>query len=116
MREWRKHYQLHVFGHGYRAVRQVKASKSHGTYTAIEPSTWGIQGWNPRNEHEPGRLPESGSFTWVGIVAVRHAAMEYLARPNVTQVQVLTNQSRKLYIWNRHGEKITGYMPDPERG
>ena len=74
-----------------------------------------MQGWNPENSHEPGRLPGSGSFTWVGIVAVRKAAMEYLNQPHTFQVQVLTNQSRKVYLWNKNAVsgEITGYRPEP---
>src|ERR1700679_3281789 len=84
--EWRTLFRLHVFGRGYRPVRRVKATKTHGIYTQIEPSSWGIMGWNKENAHEPGRLASSGSFTWVGMVEARKAAMEFLARPNVTQV------------------------------
>jgi len=81
-----------------------------------KPHVYGMQGWNPENSHEPGRLPGSGSFTWVGIVAVRKAAMEYLNQPHTMQVQVLTNQSRKLYIWNKDVfGNISGYRPDNER-
>lgn len=77
------------------------------------PKVFGFQGWNPDNRHEPGRLPSSGCFTWVGIVAVRKAAMEYLSQPHTFQVQVLTNQSRKLYIWNKDVfGRVTGYRPD----
>jgi hypothetical protein len=110
MTEWRKHFRLNVFGTGYRPVRRVKATKRHGIYTAIEPCSWGIQGWNPDNRHEPGRLPDSGCFTWVGIVAVRKAAMEYLASPSVTQVSVRTNQDKQVYRYFKHADgRITGY-------
>ena len=110
MNEWRKPYRINVFGNGYRAVRRVKATRKHGIYTEITPTTWGIQGWNPDNRHEAGRLPNSGCFTWVGIVAVRKAAMEYLARPNVTQVSVRTNQDKQVYRYFRQADgTITGY-------
>ena len=81
--------------------------------TQKKPAVYGMQGWNPDSSHEPGRLPGSGSFTWVGIVAVRKAAMEYLSQPHTFQVQVRTNQSRKLYIWNKNVDgTITGYRPE----
>ena len=81
--------------------------------TQKKPQVYGMQGWNPDHSHEPGRLPGSGSFTWVGIVAVRKAAMEYLSQPHTFQVQVLTNQSRKLYVWNKQLDgTITGYRPE----
>ena len=110
MTEWRKSFCLHVFGNGFRPVRRVKATKGHGIYTAIEPCSWGIMGWNPENSHEPGRLPTSGCFTWVGIVAVRKAAMEYLNRPNVTQVSVRTNQDKQVYRYFKQADgRVTGY-------
>jgi hypothetical protein len=81
--------------------------------TQKKPTVYCMQGWNPDSSHEPGRLPGSGSFTWVGIVAARKAAMEYLSQPHTMQVQVLTNQSRKLYLWNKGIDgKITGYRPE----
>ncbi len=104
--EWRKHYQIHVF-----------ICDRLAALTQKKPAVYGMQGWNPENSHEPGRLPGSGSFTWVGIVAVRKAAMEYLNQPHTFQVQVLTNQSRKVYLWNKNAVsgEITGYRPDNER-
>jgi hypothetical protein len=108
--EWRKRYCLNVFGSGYRPGRLVKATKTHGAYTQIVPCAWGIQGWNHDNRHEPGRLPDSGCFTWMGIIAVRKAAMEYLARPSVTQVSVRTNQDKQVYRYFRKADgTITGY-------
>jgi hypothetical protein len=110
MTDHRRPYCLNVFGNGFRPGRRVKAGKNHGAYTEIIPCGWGIQGWNPDNRHEPGRLPNSGCFTWLGIVAVRKAAMECLARPNVTQVSVRTNQSKQLYRWFKQPDgRITGY-------
>ena len=44
--------------------------------TQKKPAVYGMQGWNPDSSHEPGRMPGSGSFTWVGIVAARKAATE----------------------------------------
>jgi hypothetical protein len=98
----RKPYCLHVF------LCDVLSR-----LTKKNPPIYGMQGWNPDSSHEPGRLPGSGSFTWVGIVAVRKAAMEYLSQPHTFQVQVLTNQSRKLYIWNKDVDgRISGYRPE----
>ena len=102
MQEWRKHYCINVF-----------MCDILSRLTDKKPQVFGMQGWNPDNRHEPGRLPNSGCFTWVGIVAVRKAAMEYLAKPHTFQVQVTTNQSRKLYIWNKDVfGRISGYRPE----
>jgi hypothetical protein len=108
MKDCREHYGLAVFARGFRAGRRTRKM------TELIPSDYGFLGWNPDSSHESGRLPGSGSFSWVGIVAVRKAAMDYLRRPDVFQVQVRTNCSRKLYIWNKHADgRITGYTPDP---
>jgi hypothetical protein len=99
-------YCLSVAINGFRRGRCTKK------VCQLIPAQWGIQGWNPENDHEPGRLPGSGSFTWVGLFAVRQAAMEYLAQPNVFQVSVYTNSSRHLYVWNKNSNgTITGYNP-----
>jgi len=104
--EWRKVYTLQVFGEKFMAVKRTKR------VTFIEKRGWGIMGWNPENAHEPGRLPSSGCFTWVGCRAARAAALEYLSRPDVTQVKVCSNQLRALYLWNKHSDgTVSGYAP-----
>jgi hypothetical protein len=107
--EWRRFYTIHVFGENYVPTRKLKKM------TLIERRRWGILGWNPNNAHEPGRLPNSGCFTWVGCLAARRAAMEFLTRPAVTQVQIHTNQDRTIYVWNKATDgTVTGYGYDPE--
>ena len=102
MEEWRKPYCINVF-----------ACDVLERLTTKKPQVYGFQGWNPVQHYKEARLPSAGSFLWPGIVAVRKAAMEYLAQPHTFQVQVLTNQSRKVYIWNKDPfGKITGYRPD----
>jgi hypothetical protein len=104
MTEQRKPYRLVVCGRGYRAGRQYKR------YTEIVPTSYAFMGWTPEQSYQEARLPSAGSFLYPGIVAVRRAAMEYLARPEVHQVQVRTNQDAKVYIWNKHTDgRITGY-------
>jgi hypothetical protein len=102
-------YTLAVFATRYAVVRQLKKQ------TIIERQGFGFQGWNPNNSHEPGRLPGSGSFTFVGLHEVRRAAMRYLETPGVHQVAVKTNQDREVYRYFKQPDgSITGYLADRE--
>lgn len=105
MQEWRKPYRILVFAHGFRPGKRRK------TFTEIVPSQYGYMGWTPLQTYDKGaRLPNAGSFLYPGIVAVRKAAMVYLAIPSTHQVQIRTNQDRKVYLWNKHPDgSITGY-------
>src|SRR5271157_1209126 len=93
--EWRKPFRLAVFA---RDTRPVQASRAKAGLA----SSYGFFGWTPVKSYREARLPSAGSFLYPGIVAVRKAAMDYLAQPNVFQVQVRTNQDRKVFIWNKH--------------
>ena len=107
--EWRRAYTIHVFGEKFVPVRRLKKM------TTIARQGWGILGWNPENAHEPGRLPGSGSFTWIGCRAARRAALEFLAQPEVSQVQIRTNQDRTIYVWNKQSNgRLTGYGHEVE--
>lgn len=109
-KEWRKPFRLAVFARGMSSARKSR------TRTEIEPGTYGIFGWTPVQSYHEARLPSAGSFLYPGIFAVRKAVMEYLAQSNVVQVQVRTNDDRKVYIWNKHEDgTITGYAPANER-
>ena len=100
-----QHYTLNVFGTRYAPVRRLKRQ------TIIERQGFGFQGWNPNNDHDPGRLPGSGSFVFVGMHNVRRAAMQYLDQPGVHQVAVKTNQSKDVYRYFKHADgSITGYL------
>jgi hypothetical protein len=105
MQEHRKPYRLVVCCRGYRAGRKYKR------HTEIVPTGYAFMGWTPVQSYQEARLPSDGSFLYPGIVEVRRAAMEYLARPEVHQVQVKTNQDASIYIWNKHADgRITGYL------
>lgn len=98
-------YTLAAFGTKYSPVRQLKRQ------TVIERRGYGIQGWNPKNDHERGRLSGSGSFTFVGMHEVRRAAMGYLADPQIHQVAIRTNQSKDVYRYHKQPDgSITGYL------
>lgn len=69
--------------------------------------------WNPVQVYREARLPDAGSFLFPGLHAVRAAALNELAKPGIHQVQIRTNQDRKVWIFNKQaGGKITGYQPD----
>ena len=104
MTEWRKPYRIIVFASGFRPGRRRR------TYTEIIPCDYAFDGWTPAQSYQEARLPSAGSFLFPGIVAVRKAAMEYLARPSVTQVSVRTNQDKQVYRYFRQADgRITGY-------
>lgn len=105
MDEWRKPYRILVIAHGILMTGKSRNRKP-------TPTTYGYFGWTPIQSYREARLPSSGSFLYPGIVAVRKAAMEYLSQPEVTQVQIRTNQDRKVYLWNKHKDgRISGYAP-----
>lgn len=67
-------------------------------------------GWTPRQHYREARLPSAGSFLFPGMFAVRRAAMEYLALPDTRQVQIRTNQDRRVWLFNKQPDgRITGY-------
>jgi hypothetical protein len=72
---------------------------------------YAYEAWNPVQHYNEARLPSTGSFLYPGIVAVRKAAMEFLALPETRQVSIRTNQDRHVYRYCKHPDgKITGYM------
>lgn len=68
--------------------------------------------WNPElTDHwaHAGRLQGSGSFSWLGMQGAKYAAARAFLDPAVHQVQIRTEQDRKLLIFNRHRNTITSY-------
>jgi hypothetical protein len=100
-------YRVNVFARGFRPVG--KPSKKNG-YTKIALSEYGFQLWTEVQAYREARLPSAGSFLFPGLHAVRQAALDALAKPNVYQVQIKTNQDRTVYLWNKHRDgRVTGY-------
>jgi len=105
--EWKRPYRVAVFSMRYRPVKQLK------WMTTIERVGVGWDLWTPVQAYSEARLPSAGSFLFPGIHAVRRAAMEAFKDSSVHQVQVRTNQDRKVYLWNRQADgRITGYRPE----
>ena len=103
-------YRLVIFASRYAPKKKLKR------HTVIERIQYGYDGWTPVQYYREARLPSAGSFLYPGMHAVRRAAMEALAIPNVTQVSVRTNQDKKVYIFNKNSDgRITGYVPDNDR-
>ena len=102
-----KPYRVIAFAHGWRITRKLKR------VTRIEPTQYGYCLWTETQHYQEARLPSAGSFLFPGIHAVRDAAIAELSKPDVYQVQVRTNQDRKVYLWNKHADgRITSYRPD----
>lgn len=100
-------YRVNVFAQGWRVTNRLKR------VTRIERVGYGYQLWTEKQSYSEARLPGAGSFLFPGLHAVRDAALAELSKPNVHQVQVLTDQSRKVWLFNKNTDgRITGYMPD----
>ncbi len=100
-------YRINVFATSTKTMGKGKRQKTKTT-------GYGNMGWTPvQHAWDAGRLPSAGSFLWPGMKAVRDAAMAFLALPETHQVQILTDQSRKVWLFNKHADgRITGYCPD----
>lgn len=99
-----KPYRIVIFSRG--ALKGLKGQRGYAYH-----------GWTSTQHYIEARLPNAGSFLFPGLYAVRRAAMEYLALPETHQVQIRTNQDRKLYLWNKHADgTISGYRPENDRG
>lgn len=102
--ETRRPYRIVVFAHGFTPKREYKR------WTAIEKTGYAYMGWNPLQSYQEARLPSAGSFLYPGIFAVRRAAMAELAKPEVHQVSIRTNQDRPVYRFFKQADgRITGY-------
>lgn len=105
-------YTLAVFAHGFRRGRTYKGRGKHnrGAYSAIEPTSYGYQGWTADQSAERSRLPGSGTFVFNGGLRAVVAARRYLRDSRTYQVQIRTNQDRKVLVYNRqHDGRITCY-------
>jgi hypothetical protein len=103
-------YRLLVTVQGYRPTRRYYNRKR--PYTAIERCVYGFVAWTPEQHYREARLPNGGSFLFPGIHAARAEAFAYLARPNVRQVSIRTDQDRTVYLYNRYDDgRISGYAP-----
>ena len=90
--------------------------KGRGKRQRTERIGVGWIAWNPElTEHwaHAGRLPGSGSFQWLGLQAAKNAVGEAFLDPTVHQVQIRTEQDRKLAIFNRGFKAF--YIADDER-
>ena len=104
--ETRKPYRLVVCADRFRPVKRLKRM------TMIEKTTVAWFSWTPEQFYQEARLPGAGSFFYPGLFAVREAAMDAFKDSSVRQVQVRTNQDKKLWLWNRHSDgTISGYNP-----
>ncbi len=101
----------------YRIVVFTQATVTTGKGKRQKTKTVGsaYMGWTPRQAYQEARLEGAGSFLYPGIRAVRYAAYEYLALNETHQVQIRTNQDRKVYIFNKHADgRISGYAGSGE--
>jgi hypothetical protein len=89
-----------------------RGPRQRGAQTRIEVASVAWIGWHDDHTVEPGRLAGSGSFSFPGIRAAYTAVRRYLAEPGVHQVQLRTNQDRKLYVWHQHGGRVTWYAAE----
>jgi|SRR5271166_4570596 len=105
--ETRRPYRILICANRFRSVKRLKRM------TTIERTIVAWISWTPTQAYQEARLPSAGSFLYPGIFAVRRAAMDAFKDSSVCQVQVRTNQDRKVYLWNRHSDgRISGYRPD----
>lgn len=96
-------YRLAIFTTGTRTV-------GSGKRTRTVPTGYGYFGWTADQSAEPARLPESGTFVYNGGIRVIVAARQYLTLPDVHQVQIRTNQDRKILIYNKQADgRISSY-------
>lgn len=107
MKNCRKPYRITVF------ATKLSAGRRYKKYTQLVQRHYAFDGWHEEQSYQEARLPGAGSFLYPGIFAARAAALEFLALPGTTQVQVKTNQDKKVYLFNKHADgTVTGYRPE----
>jgi len=112
VKEHRRPYRIVVFASGVAPATQSKHPRAN---PAIQLRQYAYHGWNPVQHYNEARLPSAGSFLYPGIIAVRAAAMEYLALPETQQVSIRTNQDQRVYRYFKQADgTISGYMDDKE--
>jgi len=98
-------YTLVIAGSHWQAG---KTRKNGFTPITRARSAW--QGWTADQSAEAGRLAGSGSFVYNGALRAVQAARAYLRQANVDQVQIRTNQSRTILVYNKRANgTITFY-------
>ena len=96
-------YRINVFATCERTIGKGKRQRK-------QTVGCGYMGWTPEQYYREARLPGAGSFLFPGLIAVRAAAMAYLALPNVHQLAIKNNQDRTVYRYFKHADgRITGY-------
>lgn len=90
-------YRIAVFASGTQTKGKGKRQRAITTHYAY-------MGWTADQSAERSRLEGSGTFLYNGGLRVIVAARKYLALPETTQVQIRTNQDRKVLIYFKHAD------------
>lgn len=112
-------YRLIVFAHGWQHTkpRRTRKTSAWGVQCALVRQGYAFMGWHAEQDPivDASRLPGAGSFCYPGLHAVQRAAAEYLARPDVDQVSVRTNQDRQVWHYFKQADgRVRGYRADQE--
>jgi hypothetical protein len=86
----------------YRVIVCATREMKRGRKTERVGVAW--VAWNPTlTDHSAhaGRLDGSGSFLWLGLRDAKNAVAAAFLDPTVHQVQIRTNQDRKIAVFNR---------------
>ena len=78
--------------------------KGKGKQQRTVTTHYAYMGWTADQSAEPHRLQGSGTFMYLGGLRVVAAARKYLALPETTQVQIRTNQDRKVLVYHKHAD------------
>lgn len=108
-------YRVAVVGRVWRRGRvyRGRGPAARGAYTAVELAAGAWCAWTLDRTAEPWRLAVSGTSCFAGGVRAVQAARAALRDPRVTQVQIRTNQDRKILVYNRSSDgKVTYYGAD----
>jgi hypothetical protein len=107
MENCRTPYRIVVFS------KKLVAGKRSKKYTELVQRSYAFDAWREEQSYQEARLPGAGSFLYPGIFAVRTAALQFLAQPEVHQVSIRTNQDKKVYLFNKHADgSVSGYRPE----
>jgi hypothetical protein len=91
-------YRVIVFATNTRTVGKGKRQRT-------ETTGYGFQSWTPIQFFDAGpRLPGAGSFLYPGALRAIQAARKHLREPEVHQVQIRTNQDRKVLTYDKHAD------------
>lgn len=99
-------YRISVFATGQRTIGRGKRQRTQSI-------GYGYHGWTSNQSAEPWRLKGSGTFCYLGAFHAIVAARQYLALPETHQVQIRTNQDRKVLIYYKRPDgRITCYRAE----